>query len=197
MDIESHRTLRRRAVRTLAAAALTLAGPAFGQAASEDMASARVLGTEGVRLADSGDCRGAVFRLEAAEKLFHAPTTLERLGECQVSLGHVVAGTESLNRVLREPLSPTAPQAFIAARERAQRALAAALPRIAKLRIHVDGATLDALTVTVDGANVPSALLDTGRPTDPGNHEVKVAAAGYRPAVALTCCTTGPRPPLP
>ncbi|MDP9036264.1 MAG: hypothetical protein M3O50_15795 [Myxococcota bacterium] len=192
MDTESHRTLRHRAAAALAFLAAGVAGPALGQTGSpEDMASARVLGTEGVRLADSGDCKGAVAKLQAAEKLYHAPTTLERLGECQVSLGQIVAGTESLNRVIREPLAQPAPQAFVAARERAQRALAAAIPRIAKLRVHVDGAPVDAVTVTVDGAGMPSALLDAGRPTDPGNHEVKVTAPGYLPGMASVVLRDG------
>jgi hypothetical protein len=166
-------------------AALFAASVAFAQQPSaEDLASARLLGTEGVRLADLGDCAGAVVKLEAAEKLFHAPTTLERLGECQVKGGQIVVGTETLNRVVREPLLPNAPPAFLAARQRAQQALAAALPRIGRLRIHLEGAPADKVTVTVDGVNVPSALFDGDRPTDPGAHEVKATAAGYKVASA-------------
>jgi hypothetical protein len=171
----------------VAACAATLLGVsvASAQTASpEDMASARILGTEGVRLADSGDCVAAIVKLEAAEKLFHAPTTLARLGECQIKGGQIVAGTESLNRVSREPLSPNAPAAFVAAKQRAQQALAAALGRIGKLRIHIEGAPAERVTVTVDGANVPSALFDADRPTDPGAHEVKATAAGYKVATA-------------
>ena len=59
------------------------AGSAYAQTPSpEDMAAARSLGTAGVQLADKGDCVTAIPKLDAAEKLFHAPTTLERLGEC-------------------------------------------------------------------------------------------------------------------
>jgi hypothetical protein len=160
------------------------------------MASARVLGTEGVRLAESGDCAAAIPKLEAAERLFHAPTTLDRLGECQVSVGKVVAGTESLNRVVREPLAPGAPAAFVSARQRAQQALSAALPRIARLRIHVEGAPADQVTATVDGASVPQALFDADRPTDPGHHEVRAAAAGYRAAVATVDLAPGAAQPV-
>ena len=164
----------------LSTAILAASPVARAQAPSpEDMASARVLGTEGVRLADSGDCTAAIPKLEAAEKLYHAPSTLERLGECQISAGRLVAGTESLNRVVREPLPPNAPQAFVVARQRAQQALSAALPRVGKLRIHVDGAPPDQVSVTVDGVKVPSALFDADRPTDPGVHEVKATAPGY------------------
>jgi hypothetical protein len=146
----------------------------------EDVAAARSLGTDGTRLADAGDCNGAIPKLEAAEKLFHAPTTLDRLGECEISVGRLVAGTEDLNRVVREPLAASAPPAFLAAKKRAQAALTAALPRIGNLKIHVDGPTADKIAITVDGVAVSSALLDADRPTDPGAHAVSVSATGYK-----------------
>lgn len=149
-------------------------------ASPEDIAQARALGTEGTRLADAGDCNGAIAKLEAAEKLYHAPTTLDRLGECQISVGRLVAGTESLNRVVREPLAASAPAVFVVAKQRAQKALAAALPRIGSLKIHVEGAPPDKLALTVDGVAVPAAILDEDRPTDPGSHSVSASAAGYR-----------------
>jgi hypothetical protein len=174
------------------AAALAISSPALAQTPSpEDVASARALGTEGVRLADSGNCASAVPKLEAAEKLYHAPTTLERLGECQVNLGRLVAGTESLNRVVRETLPPSAPSAFLTAQQRAAQLLATAQPRIAKLRIHVDGAPIDKVTVTVDGANVPSALFDAARATDPGPHEVNASAPGYKTATTSVQLAAG------
>jgi hypothetical protein len=173
-----------RVIRTLGLpicfAVLATSAPAFAQTPSaEDRASARVLGTEGTRLADANNCAAAVPKLDAAEKLFHAPTTLDRLGECQIALGQIVAGTENLTRVVREVLPAGSPPAFLAAQKRAQAAYAAAVPRIGSLRIHVDGAALDQITVTVDGAPVPSALFDNSRPTDPGSHEVKASAPGY------------------
>jgi hypothetical protein len=160
------------------AASVASAGTARGQT-PEDRASARALGTEAVQLADAGNCAAAIPKFEAAEKLYHAPTTLERLGECQIKVGRLIAGTENLNRVVHEPLPPGAPQAFVVAQTTAAQLLAAATPRIAKLRVHVDGAPADQVSVTVDGAAVPSALLDDNRPTDPGEHEVTATAPGF------------------
>jgi hypothetical protein len=191
------RTRRRIGKLVCCVATLAAAPWARAQTASpEDIASARVLGTEGVRLAESGDCSSAVPKLEAAERLYHAPTTLERLGECQVSLGRLVAGTESLNRVVRETLPPGAPQAFMVAQQRAQQVLATALPRIGKLRIHVEGAPIDKVTVTVDGATVPSALFDADRATDPGAHEVRAAAPGYKPTALSVQVAPGVESPV-
>lgn len=171
---------------------LLAASFATAQTASpEDIASARSLGTEGTRLADAGDCNGAIPKLDAAEKLFHAPTTLDRLGECQISIGQLVAGTESLQRVVRESLAPNAPAAFVNAKKRAQQALTAAQPRIGSVKIHVDGAPADKLAITVDGAAVSSALLDADRPTDPGMHQISVTAPGYRAAAASVTVREG------
>ena len=190
MDIELILACTRASrVRRVTTACILALGAAFvparanaqGTPSPEDIASARALGIEGVRLAEAGDCASAIPKLQAAENLFHAPTTLDRLGECEVSLGHVVAGTETLNRVVRETLAPNAPSAFVAAQHRAAQVLATAQPRIGKLRIHVDGAPADKVSVTVDGANVPPALFDVDRATDPGTHEVK-ATGGRIPA---------------
>lgn len=149
------------------------------QPSAENMANARALGVEGVELADHGDCTTAIDRLWRAESLYHAPTILGRLGECQVNLGKLVAGTETLQRVVREPMGPGSPPAFLAARDRAQKVLEATLPKIGKLRIHVDNAQAPGLVVTVDGEAVPLAALDVDRLTDPGSHQVQASAPGF------------------
>jgi hypothetical protein len=188
-----YRTTRSRlAWPPLCASLLLVAASAGAQTASpEDIAAARSLGTDGTRLADSGDCNAAIPKLDAAEKLYHAPTTLDRLGECQISVGRLVAGTESLNRVVREQLAPNAPTAFVTAKKRAEQALQAAMPRIGNLKIHVDGAPPDKVTMTVDGVAVSAAILDADRPTDPGNHEVRVEAVGYKPSSAVVTVREG------
>src|SRR3954463_6345420 len=98
------------------------------QPSAGDVALARSLGLEGVQLAEAGNCSAAIDKFQRAEALFHAPTILVRLGECQVATGKVVLGTESLQRVVREALPPKAPKAFADAQVRAQKSLDAALP---------------------------------------------------------------------
>jgi hypothetical protein len=145
---------------------------------AENIAAARSLGIEGVRLAEAGKCTEAIEKLSRAEALYHAPTILGRLGECQVSVGQIVIGTENLNRVVREPLAPNAPKPFKDAQVRAQKVLDAALPRIGHLTVLVEPKDAK-LTVTVSGVAVPPALLGVERPTDPGTHEVVASAPGY------------------
>ena len=148
------------------------------QPQAESVAAARSLGLAGIKLADAGDCKGAIEKLSRAESLYHAPSILGRLGECQVQVGQIVAGTENLNRVVREQLAATAPKAFRDAQERAKGVLNTALPKIARLTVRVDPADAKP-QVTVAGTAIPPALIGVERPTDPGTHEVVVSAPGY------------------
>jgi len=148
------------------------------QPQAENIAAARSLGMQGIKMADAGDCRGAIEKLSRAESLYHAPSILGRLGECQVQVGQVVAGTENLNRVVREQLAPTAPKAFRDAQERAKGVLNTALPKLARLTVKVEPPDAKA-QVTVGGTTVPAALIGVERPTDPGTQEVVVNAPGY------------------
>jgi hypothetical protein len=177
--------LRYRLTSLLAIAAVAVASlpaPALAQD-SENVAAARSLGIQGVKLAEEGKCKEAIEKLERAEALYHAPTILGRLGECQVQVGQIVRGTENLNKVVREQLPANAPKAFVDAQERARKVLDAALPRIAYLTVNIEPAGTQA-EVTVGSTAVPHALIGAERPTDPGTHEVSATAQGYLPAKA-------------
>jgi hypothetical protein len=165
----------------LALLATTPASDALAQApqpSPAEIAAARTLAVEGLKLAEEGNCAEAVGKLQRAESLFHAPTVLGRLGECQVALGKIVVGTENLQRVVREQLPANASAAFLAAQDRARKVLDAALPRIALLQIDVVAPTGFKPEVKVDGESVPAALLGTQRPTDPGERKVEATAPG-------------------
>jgi hypothetical protein len=144
-----------------------------------DTASARTLGIEGVTLANAGNCRDAIEKLERAEKLHHAPTTATRLGECEIETGKLVRGTERLQRVIREPLPPNAHAAFATAVARAHKVLESTLPRLATLRIAVAAPPGTRLSMTVDDEPTSDAIVDTDRPVDPGTHTIKVSAEGF------------------
>ncbi len=143
-----------------------------------DTATARTLALDGIALSENGKCAEAIDRFERAEKLVHAPTHLARLGACQIEVGRLVAGTETLRKLAHETLPPNAPSAFVTARERGAALLAATLPRLAKLRITVlpDGALAD---VDLDGHRISPVVLGVEQPVDPGEHVVAVRAPGY------------------
>jgi hypothetical protein len=185
-----------------AALAFVLLAPSVARADStaappaptdEQKASARLLGTDGVRLAMAGDCRNAVDKLTRAEAIIHAPTTALPLAKCQIQLGKIVAGTEILNRLFNEVLPANAPEPWLEAKRQVQPLLDAETPKIPKLRIHVDRPATGAedLQVTVDGEPVPSVILDNDRATDPGTHHVAASASGFASAAADVSLTEG------
>jgi hypothetical protein len=108
-----------------------------------------------------------------------------------VSVGKIVAGTETLQRVVRESLPPRAPKAFVDAQARAQKVLDAALPKLAKLKIHVEAPPGANFTVTQDGETISNATLDLDRPADPGVHKIEASAPGYQTAHAETTLAEG------
>jgi hypothetical protein len=146
-------------------------------ASAAETAAARSLAVEGLKLAQANNCAEAVPKLERAEKLYHSTVVASRLGECLVSVGRLVEGTEILRKVLREPQSGQPTPALTKALERAQRTLEAATPRIAGLTIKV--AAVQDMRIKLDGNVVPSALFDSELPTDPGEHSVEVTAPGF------------------
>jgi hypothetical protein len=161
-----------------------LMAAASGQARADeaaDTATARILGGDGVLLADAGDCPRAIEKLGRAEALHHAATTAARLGECEIAVGRLVAGSERLQRVLREPLPSAAPAASVAALGRARTILEQSLPRIPTVRLSVIAPPSAALAVTLDGESLSDAILGTDRPTDPGVHKLRIAAEGFLP----------------
>jgi hypothetical protein len=162
-------------------AALSAPGAARADDAS-DTAAARLLGEDGLALADAGNCEKAAEKLERADKLHHAPTTAGRLGECEIHLGKIVAGTERLHRLLRESLPENAPPIFVEAVARARGVLEQTLPRIPMLRVSLKMRPGTKATVTVDGDVLSDALLDNDRPADPGSHVVRATAPGFVPS---------------
>jgi hypothetical protein len=157
---------------------LNLASPAHAEDASAaETAAARTLAVDGLKLAQANNCAEAVPKLERAEKLYHSTVVASRLGECYVALGRLVEGTEVLRKSLREPLPAEPTPAHIKALDRAQKVLDAAKPRIAGLTIKV--VAVEGMIVKVDGNAVPSALVDTEMPTDPGEHRIEVTAPGF------------------
>lgn len=157
----------------------------------ENVAAARTLGIQGVQLADAGKCQEAIEKLQRAEALHHAPTILDRLGECQVAVGEIVEGTENLNACVREPLAPTAPKVFHDAQDRAQKVLASATPKIAHLIIRITPADVANVSVAFGGKPVPAALIGSDRPSDPGTHDVTASAPGYKPASTTVTLAEG------
>lgn len=178
---------------SLALSVSSVAGaqPAAATPSASDIAAARSIGAEGVKLAEKGRCSEAIDKLDRSEKLYHAPTTLGRLAECQIELGKLVLGTENLQRLLREPLAANAPPAFVAARARAEKVLARARPRIGNLQITVTAPPSTKVDLTVDGVPVSDMFIGNEWPADPGQHVVEVTSPGFLKANAKVSLKDG------
>ena len=165
----------------LVLSALSLAASAAGAAEPKpaEIAAARELAKEGIKLAGAGGCAAAVEKLARAEALYHAPTILGRLGECQVELGRLVAGTENLRKVVLEDLGARPSKAFVAAKERAKKVLEKAEPRLARLTITVKGPAEGAAQVKLDGEPLAASMIGAPTPVDPGAHKVLAGAEGF------------------
>ncbi|NUP08312.1 MAG: hypothetical protein HOW73_19855 [Polyangiaceae bacterium] len=169
---------RRSATTTLFALVVSIASTAAAQDESA-IAAARALGQEGVVAAREGRCGEAVDKLGRAKQLYRAPTILVPLGECQLALGKIVAGTENLQLVARETLAADAPDKFVDAQKRARKLLPDALKKLGRLHLVIDAPPSAELVVTDNGDPVPSVLIGVDRPADPGKHLIEVSAPGF------------------
>jgi hypothetical protein len=162
---------------------------AEGDTDAAETAAARALAIEGVKLAQADQCGDAVDKLERAEKLKHSPIVLRHLGECQVKLGRWVEGSESLRKLLREPLpenaSPTVAQAY----ESASTTLRDVKPRIPTMKIVLTAPADADFTVKVDGKEMADSVVGVALPTDPGEHEIEATAPGFLRVVSTVKLT--------
>ncbi|XXX82290.1 hypothetical protein WMF30_26375 [Sorangium sp. So ce134] len=188
--------LLRRCVPFAAALFLLLpTGEALAQS-DQDRAAARSLATQGAEAFTSGRFDEAIDLLGRAEALVHAPTHLLLIARAQTRLGRLVAAKETYLRIVREELPPTAPSPFKKAQQDAREELAAVDPRIASLRIALEGAAGRKIVVKLDGQPVADALLGVHRPIDPGNHAVTVYPPGLSPIEQAVTLGDGERKEL-
>jgi hypothetical protein len=167
----------------LAFALLGLSGPAFAQK-DTDRAAARVLAVQAIDALNSGKYAEALDLVSRAEQLLHAPTHVLMIGRAQIGLGQLVAAKETLLKLTREELDPKAPAAFKRAQAEGKDELAAIEPKIASLRIDVEGSVPTTFMLEMDGQPVAAALIGVHRPVDPGKHELAVFPQGKSPVKA-------------
>jgi len=178
-------TLRRLSLALLLCSALTPAIAHAQPVSDGDKAAARQLTIDGHAALGKGDYATAADLFSRADKLFHAPTVTLGLARAQVGLGKLVSASELYNRLVHEPLPPNPSEAFTRAMDDGRNELAVLAPRIPSLIIQVRGT--EAPRVTLDGAEVPAAVLGIKRPVDPGKHVVHAAGRHALPGdVAVT-----------
>jgi hypothetical protein len=106
------------------------------------------------------------------------------MARAHVQLRKYVRARELYIKVVNEPVPPDAPPAFKDARSEAEAELAQLEPKVPSVSVVVQGGGAKQVTVTMDGAQVPPALLGVPRPVDPGEHRFQAFADGMESAVS-------------
>ena len=187
----------------------TVALPAFGQSA-EVKAGARTAANQGLEAFKNGNYQEAVDRFRRANELIKAPTHTLFIARGYEKMGDLVAAREAYLEVDREELSPSAPKAFRTAQKEARDELAALEPRIPYLTIELRGPGAAEAKVSLDGDEVPRALVGLEQPVNPGEHALRAQgedvrskpikvniAEGERATVTLRLIKLATKPPPP
>lgn len=122
----------------------------------------------------------ALDKVSQAEALYHAPTHMVMRAEALEGLGRLVEALDTYETLAAEPLSPTAPPAFIQAREDGRKRQVALIARVPSLLVQLlSGADAAEIVATLDGK--PLILgADQATRCDPGKHLLRIEAKGYR-----------------
>jgi hypothetical protein len=157
----------------IAVAASVPSGVALAQEPSAvDIAQARDLFNEGLKLREQGDAKGALEKLKAANRLAQTPIVGLELGRTYEQLGDLVEARETFLSIGRIAQSASETARSAKARAEAERLARELRPRIPTLIVQITGATASEVAVTIDGTAVPPEALEAPRPVNPGAHEV-------------------------
>jgi hypothetical protein len=145
------------------------------------------LAQEGRRALKHKDFEVAEERFRRADALVHNPVWVIGQARALAGLGRLLAAHARYEQVLGEDIPRDAPKSLQRAVQDAQNEIAAIKTRFAWLTISVTG-PLDPI-VSVDGHEIPAALVGVRTAADPGRRTIVVRAQGYRSqeqAVTLT-----------
>jgi hypothetical protein len=147
--------------------------PGIAHAQAEDQAAARELFNEGRELLKDGRYADACPKFEAARKLYESAGIVLNLGDCYEHVGRTAsAWTEFGEAVAIAQRTGRSAEAAEAAKRQA-----AIEPALARLVVRVTRLS-PGLSVSRDGAALPSAAWGAAIPIDPGSHEVRATAPG-------------------
>ena len=157
-------------------AVLLTAGSA-GAADDATRAAARKLAEDGVAALQAGDATTASQKLDKAHEILKVPSVALWSARALVKRKLLVEAAERLREAARLPISGD-PVVQAQAKRDADQELTELAARIPTLIVSVAGAAGELVTVTLDGAELPSALLGEERPVNPGSHVVSASRQG-------------------
>jgi hypothetical protein len=164
--------------------AVSVPTAAFAQS-DADRATARQLGQDGEQALAAKDYKRAEDDFRRADSLIHAPTLLLGLARALSGENKYVEAQEAYKRIIREGVSPGAPEAFKRAVDAAKTEVQDVEPKIGGVTITVKatgGGDVPNVNVTMDETPVSAAALGVKRVANPGSHVVRASADGFKPA---------------
>jgi hypothetical protein len=153
-----------------------VSSPSFAVSDTE-RAGARSAANQGADAFEQGKWAEAVELFTRAEALVHSPIHLSYIARAQLKLGHWVEAYEIFNRIKREPLEAPVSTAAANAVADANRQLSTLDAQLPSITVLVKGTDSQGVTVTMDGAPVPSALIGVLHPVNPGLHKFQASTA--------------------
>lgn len=142
----------------------------------EERAGARTAARDGAKAFGEGRWADAIDLFSRAQALVKAPPHLLYIARAHEKLGQWVKAREYYLQIKRTQLADDAPAAFIEAKQTAETELAVLEPRLPYVTVSVQGAGSAAVTVTMNGVQIPAALVGVRRPVDPGEHKFQAFA---------------------
>lgn len=155
-------------------------GTAASNAAASDAATrviAREFATRGAEAFDRGDYALALDDFNRASALFGAPTITLMQARALVKLGRWLEGLDHYQRTARQTLDPSDPPPFHDAVRQAGVEGETLRQQLPQLSLLVDTHSQPPIVVELDGQTLPSLLLNTQRPIDPGFHKLEASRA--------------------
>jgi len=154
---------------------LATSQPALAQESPADIATARELFREGLKLSREDRWEEARLKLEQSLSLKQTPLTYYTLAVAEKKSGHPVAALEHFKVFLAQPRNRKT-EGFVPG---AKKAVAELEGLVARVTIEVAPSSVPELEVKIDGEPIPEVALGRPRLVDPGEHEVVARAPGY------------------
>jgi hypothetical protein len=150
----------------------------------EQRSGARAAATQGAQAFSEKRWADAVDLFTRAESLVHSPVHLLYMARAYEKLGSLVKARETYIRITNEDVPAGATQPIRLAHTDAEKELQALEPRVPYVSVVVQGMGPKPVTVTMDGIQVPPALIGVPRPVDPAEHRFEAVAEGMDSAVS-------------
>jgi hypothetical protein len=146
---------------------------AWADPSAAEIAAARELFEEGLKLEDKGDWSSALERFRKVAAVKTTPQVRFHIALCLENTGKLVDSLVEFERARSD--AATDPSAQIVATN-AQKHVVDLKERIPRVIVKVP-AGIEGVGVTLDGSSIASALIGTAIPVDPGKHQIVVTAS--------------------